>query len=54
VTAMTVSSWQRLQLLKHIQIKKEDMVVLSQTIKLFIEIEKAGTKGRFKITWLMT
>ena len=29
------------------------MVVLFQGIKLFTEIEKAGTKGCFKITWLM-
>ena len=29
------------------------MVVLSQDIKLFIEIEKAATKGCFKITWRM-
>jgi len=50
---MIVSSCQQLQLLKHIQIKKEDMVVLFQGIKLFIEIEKADTEGCFKITWLM-
>ena len=50
---MTISSCQQLQLLKHIQIKKEDMVVLFQGIKLFIEIEKAGTKGCFKIAWLV-
>ena len=29
------------------------MVVPSQGTMLFIEIEKAGTKGCFKITWLM-
>ena len=30
------------------------MVVPSQGTMLFIEIEKAGTKGCFKITWLMS
>jgi hypothetical protein len=34
--------------------KKEDMVVPSQGTMLFIEIEKAGTKGCFKITRLMS
>jgi hypothetical protein len=41
-------------IVRHIQTKKEDMVVPSQGTMLFIEIDKAGTKGCFKITWLMS
>jgi len=33
--------------------KKENMVVLSMAIKIYIEIEKAATKGCFKIIWPM-
>ena len=50
---MTFLSSQRLQLSRHIRTKKDDMVVLSQGTMLFIEIEKAGTKGCFKIAWLV-
>ena len=48
-----ILSRQQLELCKPFQMKKEDGEVLSMAIKFCIEIEKAATKGCFKIIWPM-
>lgn len=42
---MTISSCEQLELYRHIRMVKKDIVFLSHSIQLFIEIEKKTTKG---------